>query len=93
MNRLFCRLSLLLLSLCLGIGNYHEASAQDTKKKNNRKKESSEQFPETQASSTADVEYQFIEGMKFFMLEKYDQALISFQKALDIAPKEASIQY
>jgi len=40
-----------------------------------------------------ETEYFFAEGEKYFILEDYAKAVVSFQKALDIDPDNAAIYY
>lgn len=56
-----------------------------------RKKDKKSETPTSELSLEA--EYYFIEGMKFFILEEYNQALGRFRMALDLAPDYAGIYF
>lgn len=90
MNKLFYRL--LLLSLCLLFLAQGVVLAQKSKNKKKNSRNNEAVLSKDQPSSS-DAEYLLVEGMKYFILEKYSRALDNFQKALSISSESSSIQY
>ncbi|GAB4396368.1 MAG: tetratricopeptide repeat protein [Microscillaceae bacterium] len=79
-------------ALSLGLSLPQPGWAQ--KKKNERTRpDAAETSLPSPARSQADAEYAFIEGIKFFVLEKYDKALENFEKALTLAESPATILF
>jgi len=58
------------------------------KRDNNTKKKS-----EPNVSQWQEAEFYFTEGMKYYMMEDYEKAIPSYQKALEITPENGGIFY
>lgn len=70
------------LGLWMLLMGSHEGFAQKKKK-----------AEEKTAEQITEAEFLFTEGMKFFITEEYGKSLPLFQKALDILPDNAGVQY
>ncbi|WP_245842626.1 tetratricopeptide repeat protein [Pontibacter ummariensis] len=85
-----------LATCCLALIGAGESNAQSVKKK--AKTGAEVAAPVTQAQQPSERDRQisealFLDGMKYFMLEDYQQALQLFQKAYAITPNNATINY
>ncbi|PVY37239.1 tetratricopeptide repeat protein [Pontibacter virosus] len=85
---------------CLALVATGESQAQSKKKKKKGKEKSeTEQVaipvpqPEPSEQEKLLSEALFLEGMKYFMLEDYKQALSQFQKAYAVTPTNAALNY
>ncbi|MBB6004203.1 tetratricopeptide repeat protein [Arcicella rosea] len=58
-----------------------------------QKRESSKKKEETSQAQLLEAESFFTEGMKFYMMEDYDKAIESYEKALAIVPNNSGILY
>ncbi|GAB3536658.1 tetratricopeptide repeat protein [Pontibacter brevis] len=89
--------NLLLATCCLAFVASGESSAQSSKK---RAKSAPDNItaaaPQTQQPTERDrqiSEALFLDGMKYYMLEDYQQALQLFQKAYTVTPNNAALNY
>ena len=87
--------NILLASCCLALVATGESNAQSSKKK---AKAATETAPAPQAQEPSERDKQvseamFLDGMKYFMLEDYQQALQLFQKAYTVTPNNAALNY
>ncbi len=87
MYKLILKLTLLTYLLVNFLPGSQVLAQKSKKKKQNRSDQSVIQ------PSQAEIESLLIEGMKYFILEDYEEALSYFQKAKDISPEQASIHY
>lgn len=94
MNTLFCRLFWGFVILMMFVGIPQLASAQKNKKK--KKDQANEEviyYNSSDNENAIEAEYYFIEGMKFFVLEKYAEALDNFKQALSLSSGAPSINF
>ena len=91
MKKCFFKFLLVTMGFFFIMAYVSEAQAQKPKKKkeDNEFKEGNE----TNAKSSTDAEYEFVEGMKFFIREEYVKALPKFKKALALSGGNAAISY
>ncbi|MCX2742126.1 tetratricopeptide repeat protein [Pontibacter anaerobius] len=89
--------NILIATCCLALVATGESTAQSSKKK---KAKAAQEAPapqvQVQAPSERDrqiSEAMFLDGMKYFMLEDYQQALQLFQKAYTVTPDNAALNY
>jgi tetratricopeptide (TPR) repeat protein len=77
------------------VGFCTEVSAQKQKKNKQEHNvgELIESATKSDEQTMIEAEYQLVEGMKFFILEEFNQALERFQKALALSKGNASIRY
>jgi len=88
--------NVLIASCCLALVAAGESNAQSSKKKAKAATETATAPPEAQQPSERDrqvSEALFLDGMKYFMLEDYQQALQLFQKAYTVTPDNAALNY
>ncbi|GHA73877.1 tetratricopeptide repeat protein [Pontibacter akesuensis] len=90
--------NLILASCCLALVATGESTAQSSKKKAKAAREAAaapvqQQTPAPSAHDRQMSEALFLDGMKYFMLEDYQQALQLFQKAYTITPNNAALNY
>ncbi|WP_266203108.1 tetratricopeptide repeat protein [Pontibacter kalidii] len=88
----------ILATCCLALLATGESTAQSSKKKKKAKAAQEAPAPpvEVQAPSERDrqvSEAMFLDGMRYFMLEDYQQALQLFQKAYTVTPNNAALNY
>ncbi|CAM3587375.1 tetratricopeptide repeat protein [Pontibacter korlensis] len=85
----------ILATCCLAFIATGTAEAQNNKKKGKAPQQEAP-APQVQAPSERDrqiSEAMFLDGMKYFMLEDYQQALQLFQKAYTVTPNNAALNY
>ena len=92
--------NIVLATCCLALVATGESQAQSKKKKKKGKEKSETEqvaipvpHPEPSEQEKLLSEALFLEGMKFFMLEDYKQALGQFQKAYAVTPNNAALNY
>jgi tetratricopeptide (TPR) repeat protein len=86
----------MLATCCLALMTAGESNAQSAKKKARSAATETAPAPQTQEPSERDrqiSEAMFLDGMKYFMLEDYQQALQLFQKAYTVTPNNAALNY
>ncbi|NJL13608.1 MAG: tetratricopeptide repeat protein [Microscillaceae bacterium] len=94
MSKLKPLVSVLTCTWALSLGFSLPQPGWAQKKKNDRTRpDAAEVYADAPVHSQAEAEYAFIEGMKFFALEKYDDALKNFVKALPLAEFPATILF
>lgn len=91
--------NIVLATCCLALVATGESQAQSKKKKKGKEKSETAQVaipapqPEPSEQEKLLSEALFLEGMKYFMLEDYKQALSQFQKAYAVTPGNAALNY
>ena len=87
--------NVLIASCCLALVATGESNAQFSKKKAKAAPEVAQATPAQQPTERDRQvsEALFLDGMKYFMLEDYQQALQLFQKAYTVTPDNAAINY
>jgi len=88
--------NIVLASCCLAILAAAPGFAQSSKKKAKAAKEVAAPVPQAQEPSERDrqiSEALFLDGLKYYMLEDYQQALQLFQKAYTITPDNGGLNY
>ncbi|MCJ8165627.1 tetratricopeptide repeat protein [Pontibacter sp. E15-1] len=88
--------NILFATCCLAFVGASESSAQSSKKKKAKAATETVAAPQVQEPSERDrqvSEALFLDGMKYFMLEDYQQALQLFQKAYTVTPNNAALNY
>ncbi|MDX5480836.1 MAG: tetratricopeptide repeat protein, partial [Hymenobacteraceae bacterium] len=91
--------NILLATCCVALLAAGESSAQSAKKKKSKAaKEAAATPPEQAVPQPSEQEMQmsqalFLDGLKYFMLEDYQQALQLFQKAYTLTPNNAALNY
>ena len=88
--------NIILASCCLAILAAAPGFAQSSKKKARAAKEVAAPVPQAQEPSERDrqiSEALFLDGLKYYMLEDYQQALQLFQKAYTITPDNGGLNY
>ncbi|WP_299756283.1 tetratricopeptide repeat protein [uncultured Pontibacter sp.] len=87
--------NIILATCCLAFIAPAESTAQSSKKKKAKAAQEAP-APQVQALNERDrqiSEAMFLDGMKYFMLEDYQQALQLFQKAYTVTPGNAALNY
>ena len=88
--------NILLAACCVSLLAVADANAQSSRKKAKAAKEAVTAQAPVNAPSEHDrqiSEAMFLDGLKYFMLEDYQQALQLFQKAYTITPNNAALNY
>jgi tetratricopeptide (TPR) repeat protein len=90
--------NIVLATCCLALVATGESQAQSKKKKAKAKSEAAQvALPAPQPEPTEQEkqlsEALFLDGMKYFMLEDYKQALNQFQKAYTVTPNNAALNF
>jgi tetratricopeptide (TPR) repeat protein len=88
--------NLVLATCCLAFVTAGESNAQSAKKKARAAATETAPAPQVQEPSARDKQISealFLDGMKYFMLEDYQQALQLFQKAYTVTPNNAALNY
>ncbi|WP_299703531.1 tetratricopeptide repeat protein [uncultured Pontibacter sp.] len=90
--------NIVLATCCLALVATGESQAQSKKKKAKAKSEAAQVAAPTPQPEPTEQEKQlsealFLDGMKYFMLEDYKQALSQFQKAYTVTPNNAALNF
>lgn len=85
--------NIILATCCLSFILAGEGKAQSAKKKAKATQEAPAQKAEPNERERQISEALFLDGMKYFMLEDYQQALQLFQKAYTVTPDNAALNY
>lgn len=89
--------NIVLATCCFTVLSFTESAAQSSKKKKSLPAQQTETIVEQQSAPTEQEqqisENLFLDGVKYYMLEDYKQALQLFQKALTLTPNNAAINY
>lgn len=90
--------NIILAACCLALVGVGESQAQSSKKKEKAKREGAAVVVAAPSPKPSEQEQQiseglFLDGLKYFMLEDYEQALKLFQKAHTLTPANAALNY
>ncbi len=88
--------NIVLAVCCLALVASGESLAQSKRKKAKAAKEAAVAVPPVPQPSEQEMQISetlFLDGLKYFMLEDYDQALKLFQKAYVLTPNNAALNY
>ncbi len=89
---------MILAASCLALVGAGESQAQSSKKKERAKREGAAAVVAAPVAQPSEQEQQiseglFLDGLKYFLLEDFDQALKLFQKAHTLTPANAALNY
>lgn len=89
--------NIVIATCCIALISVTDSTAQGSQKKTQSSKQPSATIAQQQHAPTEQEqqigETLFLDGMKYFMLEDFDQALQLFQKSLTFTPNNAAIHY